>query len=65
MPRATYQETGEGWTTLYLYGPDADRLFGAIEKVLRSEVLPADSIAVRRCGPADDPRAREVRVKLS
>jgi hypothetical protein len=57
-------EFGEGFCTLYMYGPDADALFNAVESDLRSAGLLAGSYAIKRYGPAADPNAREVRVAL-
>ena len=47
--------------TLYMYGPDADRLFAVAEPVLRSARLPAGTLAVKRYG---EPGAREEHVRL-
>jgi hypothetical protein len=57
-------EFGEGFCTLYMYGPDADALFKAVESDLRSAPLPAGSYAIKRYGSAGDPEARETRVVL-
>ncbi len=53
---------GEGECILYMYGPDADRLFAAIEPLLKSCPLASDGYAIKRYGEAGDPDAREVRV---
>lgn len=55
-------EFGEGECVLYMYGPDADRLFAAIEPLLESCPLASGGYAVKRYGGAGDPDAREVRV---
>lgn len=52
-------QTGEA--VIYLYGPDADRLYTAIEPTLRDAPIPPGSYAVKRYG---EPGARELRVKL-
>lgn len=57
-------EIGEGECTLFMYGPDADRLFSAIERSLRASPLARGAWATKRYGSAEDPRAREVRVDL-
>ncbi len=46
---------------LYMYGPDADELFDAIEEVLGTSDLPTGAYAVKRYGP---PGSAEVRVDL-
>jgi hypothetical protein len=57
-------EIGEGECTLFMYGPDADRLFAAIERRLRASRMAKGGSVVKRYGDADDPRVREVRIKL-
>jgi hypothetical protein len=57
-------EFGEGFCTLFMYGPDADALFNAVESDLRAAPLLAGSYAIKRYGPATDPTARETRVVL-
>jgi hypothetical protein len=57
-------EFGEGFCTLYLYGSDADALFNAVESDLMAASLLAGSYAIKRYGPATDPKAREIRVFL-
>ncbi len=54
-------EIGPEGAVIYLYGPDADRLYAAIEPVLRAAPVPAGSYAVRRYG---GPGARETRLPL-
>lgn len=51
--------TGEA--VIYLYGPDADRLYAAIEPTLRELPIPPGSYAIKQYG---EPGARESRVEL-
>ncbi len=53
---------GEGECRLYMYGPDADGVFAAVERLLKSCPLASRGYAVKRYGGAGDPDAREVRV---
>src|SRR5437016_4105449 len=53
---------GEGECVLYMYGPDADRLFAAIEPLLKFCPLASGGYAIKRYGEAVDSDAREVRV---
>ena len=55
-------EFGEGKCILYMYGPDAERLFVVIEPVLKSSPAAAGGYAIKRFGEAADPGAKEVRV---
>jgi hypothetical protein len=55
-------EFGEGKCTLYLYGADAEKLFHAIEPLLKSSPVAAGGHAIKRFGAAVDPAAKEVRV---
>ena len=57
-------EIGEDECTLFMYGPDADRLFSAIERSLRASPLAKGAWAIKRYGAAEDPQARQVRVDL-
>ncbi len=57
-------EFGGGKCVLFMYGPDADRLFDAIAATLRSSLLSAGGYVIKRYGPAEDPTARESRVEL-
>ena len=43
-------EFGGGYCTIYLYGPDAEKLFGSIRPVLKEFPAPAGSFVVRRFG---------------
>jgi hypothetical protein len=54
-------EFGDGECTLYMYGPDADRLYNAIAPVQMSP-LARGGYAIKRYGEASNPAAKEVRV---
>jgi len=54
-------EWGGGCCTIFMYGPDADRLWDAIAPLLERHPFARGSCAVRRYGP---PGAREDRVSL-
>jgi hypothetical protein len=54
-------EVGEGEYLLFLYGPDADELFDAVEPLLSRQPWPGGASAVKRYGP---PGAAEVRVTI-
>jgi hypothetical protein len=54
-------EFGGGECILFMYGPSADRLFQAVEPVLRASPSSRGGYAVKRYG---EPGAREVRVEL-
>jgi hypothetical protein len=49
---------GEGGATLYLYGPDADRLWDAVADVVDLPSLPPGSYAEKRYGGAGAPAVR-------
>jgi hypothetical protein len=55
-------EFGGGECVLFMYSPDADRLFGVIEPLLKAAPEAAGGYAVKRYGEAHDATAREVRV---
>ena len=55
-------EFGDGQCALFMYGPDADALFGAIESILRDSPLNSGGHAIKRYGEASDADAKEVRV---
>ena len=55
-------EFGGGECVFFIYGPDADALYGHIEPVLRSNPLAAGGFAIKRYGEASDADAREARV---
>lgn len=48
--------------TLYIYGPDADRLFESIRPALRLVKWPKETYAIKRYG---EPGTRQVQIKLS
>jgi hypothetical protein len=58
-------EFGAGGCTLYMYGPDADRLFAAVESLLKGSPLTKGAHAIKRYGAASDSDAREVRVDFA
>jgi hypothetical protein len=58
------EEFGGGGCTFYMYGPDADRLFAAVEPILKQSSLAPGGSATKRYGDAGDPDAREVRIDL-
>lgn len=48
-------EFGDGRCRVYLYGPNADRLWDEVEPIVRETVWPQGSHAVKRYGePGDD-----------
>ena len=55
-------EFGGGECTLYMYGPDADRLYNAIVPVLQMNPLARGGYAIKRYGDVRDPSAREIKV---
>lgn len=57
-------EFGQGECVLFMYGPNADTLFAAIESELRASPLSRGGWAIKRYGPADDATAEEVRIEL-
>jgi hypothetical protein len=54
---------GEGECVLYMYGPDANRLFAVVEPLLKSCPLASGGFAVMQYGEATDTDALEVRVE--
>ena len=49
--------------TLYMYGPDADRLFEVVRPVLSSATCIRDAVATIRYGPPEDGvKEREVKI---
>ena len=56
-------EFGGGECTLYMYGPNADRLFDAIRKPLMASPLVRGGYALKRYGPPAD-GVKEVRIDL-
>jgi hypothetical protein len=57
-------EIGGGECTLFMYGPDADKLFLSIERSLRASKMAKGGWVLKRYGDVNDPKAREVKVKL-
>ena len=57
-------EFGQGECVLFMYGPDADAIFSAIEPVLRRSPLARGGRVVKRFGTADDPSAKKVSILL-
>jgi hypothetical protein len=57
-------ELGGGECKLYMYGPDADRLFAAISPVLAKSAMVRGGYAVKRYGDAGDPLAQESKLPL-
>jgi hypothetical protein len=55
-------EFGGGICRLYLYGPDADKLFEAIKEPLFASPLSKGGHAIKRYGEPSNPKAREVRI---
>jgi hypothetical protein len=53
---------GQGECTFFMYGPDADVLYMVIEVVLQEFPVARGGYAIKRYGPADDPKSKEVRV---
>lgn len=49
---------------LYMYGPDADKLFAAVEPVLKSSSFMGGAIVTKRYGPPED-GVRESIVKIA
>ncbi len=56
-------EIGEGEATLFMYGPDADKLFEAIKEPLLASPLSRDGYVVKRYGPAKA-GVKEERIEL-
>jgi hypothetical protein len=50
--------------TLYMYGPDADRLFAVVKPILESAAFMRGAKVVLRYGEATDPSAKESEVVL-
>ncbi|MDX1963102.1 MAG: hypothetical protein SFX18_08110 [Pirellulales bacterium] len=57
-------EFGGGICRLFMYGPDADKLFDAIKKPLVASAHSKGGHAIKRYGEASDPNSKEVRVDL-
>jgi hypothetical protein len=54
-------EIGQGELTLYMYGPDAEKLFAVVAPVLRGAQLTQSAVASVRSGPPGS-TARTVRL---
>jgi hypothetical protein len=54
-------EVGGGEYVLFMYGPDAERLFAVVRPVVDSLPPRVGSYAILRWGRADDPHARQER----
>ncbi|AWT54975.1 hypothetical protein [Mycolicibacterium smegmatis] len=54
-------EVGSGAATIYLYGPDADTLWHAIEPIVRSLPVPPSIVEIRRGEPGTPTRAITLR----
>jgi hypothetical protein len=57
-------EFGGGECTLFMYGPNADRLFSAIEPTLRASPLAAGAVVIKRYGKPTDLQVKSVRITL-
>jgi len=57
-------EIGEGECTLFMFGPDADKLFAAIEAPVRASRMAKGGTIVKRYGGPDDSNVREVLIRL-
>jgi hypothetical protein len=57
-------EFGEGTCRLFMYGPDADRLYEVIESILKAAPAARGGFAIKRYGGAGDFNASEVRIDL-
>jgi|SRR6266567_8216097 len=55
---------GGGFCVLYMYGPDADRLFDVVAPILMEALLARGGFAIKRYGGAEDLSAAEARVNL-
>jgi hypothetical protein len=49
--------------TLYMYGPDADALFAAVEETLRAATCIKNAVATLRYGPPED-GVKQVKVEI-
>ena len=57
-------EFGQGECVIYMYGPDADVLYGAIEPAMTRSSHAQGGFVIKRYGKASDSNAREVRIQL-
>ncbi len=51
--------------SMYMYGPDADKLFAVVKPHLLAASLLKNVVVTLRYGAAADPTARETRIELS
>ena len=58
------EESDGGRCVLYMYGPDADRLFSVVEPILKAAPVARGGFAIKRYGDVKDHNAVEVRVNL-
>jgi hypothetical protein len=58
------EESGGGRCVLYMYGPDADRLFGVVEPILKAAPLGRGGFVIKRYGDVKDLNAVEAKVSL-
>jgi hypothetical protein len=57
-------EFGVGECVWYMYGPDAEALYGAVEGIIREAATVTGSFVLKRRGAPGDPNANEERVQL-
>jgi hypothetical protein len=58
-------EVGEGTYVIYMYGPNADALFTAIEPTLRTSPLAEGATVIKRKGPPGTVEDRSVLKSVS
>ena len=58
------EEFGGGRCVLYMYGPDADRLFRVVEPILKAAPLARGGFVIKRYGDVKDLSAVEAKVNL-
>jgi hypothetical protein len=58
------EEFGGGRCVLFMYGPDADRLFAVVEPILKAARFARGGFVIKRYGAAEDFSAVEARVDL-
>lgn len=56
------EEFGDGRCVMYMYGSDADRLFDAVEPILKATPLARGGFVIKRYGEASDQHSAETRV---
>jgi hypothetical protein len=57
-------EFGDGECVWYMYGPDAEALYSAVQPIVREAATQAGSFVVKRRGAPGDPDAKEERIEL-